>query len=303
MKIRKYIVFIFLIYIFSSCEKVVNIEIPASKENFLIIEGILYAGKKPNIYISNSQSFFSSDVTPQEVFARGAQVAIYDGSSTFELFADSVFDKSRCRWVLFYTADFLPQHGKTYTLNVLYNNKSYTAQTTIDQRVPEIISIEYTPEFYDVYGGHDGVIININDPEGIGDFYRFQMNRMIDTSRNHAHVLDIFENTCAEPGELFYVKDIGRVVFSDTNSDGGTLEMMIEVSYEYYEGDEGYIMIQSLDENAANFYTNLDEQLQAILNPFVEPVFINSQIEGAIGVFGSAVLTDSVLFVYPQDFP
>jgi hypothetical protein len=43
--------------------------------------------------------------------------------------------------------------------------------------------------------------------------------------------------------------------------------------------------------------------LQAIYNPFVEPVFINTKIPGAIGVFGSAVMSDSVLFIYPRDHP
>jgi len=38
----------------------------------------------------------------------------------------------------------------------------------------------------------------------------------------------------------------------------------------------------------------MDDQLQAIYNPFAEPVNIYSKITGAIGVFGSAVLSDSV---------
>ena len=79
--------------------------------------------------------------------------------------------------------------------------------------------------------------------------------------------------------------------------------MSIEVAYEYDKDDEGWVFIQSLDKNSAEFYKDLDEQLQAIFNPFVEPVFINTKINGAIGVFGSAVLSDSVLFVYPRDHP
>lgn len=79
--------------------------------------------------------------------------------------------------------------------------------------------------------------------------------------------------------------------------------MSIEVTYEYEKGDRGWILIQSLDRNSAEFYKDLDDQLQAIKNPFVEPVFINTKIPGAVGVFGSAVLSDSVLFVYPRDHP
>ena len=79
--------------------------------------------------------------------------------------------------------------------------------------------------------------------------------------------------------------------------------MSIEVTHEYEKGDKEWIVIQSLDKNSAEFYKELDEQLQAVKNPFVEPVFINTKIQGAIGFFGSAVLSDSVLFFYPRDHP
>jgi hypothetical protein len=186
---------------------------------------------------------------------------------------------------------------------VSFEGKTYTATTTINQRAVAIESIQYTPEFFDVYGGHDGVIIKITDQPGTKDYYRFQMDRMIDSSVKHAHVLDGFINTCTSANELFPVTDIGRIVFTDENADGQKITMSIEVTYEYDKDDEGWIFIQSLDKNSAEFYKELDDQLQAIYNPFVEPVFINTKIPGAIGVFGSAVLSDSVLFVYPQDNP
>ena len=38
---------------------------------------MLYPGKEPHIFISKSNSFFSTTVTPQQVFARDAAVKIY----------------------------------------------------------------------------------------------------------------------------------------------------------------------------------------------------------------------------------
>ena len=104
--------------------------------------------------------------------------------------------------------------------------------------------------------------------------------------------------------EKFPVKDIGRIIFDDENADGQKIVMSIEVSYEYSRGDSGWVFIQSLDKNSAQFYIDLDDQLQSIFNPFVEPVFINTKISGgALGVFGSSVLSDSVLFIYPRKNP
>ena len=145
-------------------------------------------------------------------------------------------------------------------------------------------------------------MIKFRDVPGEQNYYRSQMNRMIDTSRHHAHVLDVIKNDCTN-GERFLNIDYGRTIFNDQNIDGQLLEVNIEVSFEYLEGDSAIVYIQSLDAKAAKFYQDLDDQLAAIQNPFVEPVFLDSEIDGAIGVFGSAVLSDPVLFIYPQDNP
>jgi hypothetical protein len=285
------------------CKKDITINFPEEHNAKVFIEGMLYPGKKPRIFISKSNPFFSADVTPQQVFARGAMAKIISESSVDVLIADSVFNKFRCRWEPFYRGNIVTEYGKSYMLEVSFEGKTYTASTTINQKAVAIESIEYTEEFFDIYGGHDGVIIKVKDHPGTRDYYRFQMNRMIDASVKHAHVLDGFVNTCTSADELFPVTDIGRIVFTDENVDGQELIMPIEVTYEYSKGDSGWVFIQTLDKNSAEFYTELDDQLQAIQNPFVEPVFINSKIKGATGVFGSAVLSDSLLFIYPRDHP
>jgi Domain of unknown function (DUF4249) len=288
----------------TACKKDISVKFPPGHLSQIFIEGMLYPGKTPQIFISKSNPFFSSKVTPQQVFARGAVVKITSGATTDVLVPDSTYNKFHCRWELYYRGDIAAEYGKTYILEVTYEGKTFTASTTITQRKVRIESIVYTPEFFDVYGGHDGVIVSITDNPGTQDYYRFQMTRMIDTSVHHAHVLDRFINTCVSgPNELFPVKDIGRIIFNDENADGQKIVMSVEVTYEYSKDDEGWVIIQSLDKNSAEFYKDLDEQLQAIQNPFVEPVFLNTKIPGSIGVFGSAVLSDSVLFVYPRDHP
>jgi len=289
---------------FITCKKDITIDFPPDHNIKVFIEGMLYPGQKPQIFISKSNSFFSSRVTPQQVFARGAVVKITNGATVDVLVPDSTFNKFRCRWEPYYRENIAAERGKTYTLEVSFEGKTYLANTTISQKPVVIESIVYTAEFFDVYGGHDGVIIKITDHLGTKDFYRFQMNRIIDSSVHHAHVLDRLINTCVSgPNEKFPVKDIGRIVFNDENADGQKLVMSIEVIYEYSKDDSGWVIMQSLDKNSAEFYKDLDEQLQAIKNPFVEPVFINTKIKGAIGVFGSAVLSDSVIFIYPRDHP
>ena len=285
------------------CEQVIDIKPSSDFSGTLVIEGLLVAEEYPEIYLNKAVPFFQENVTPQQVFARGAKVTILESNEAEILTADSTFDQFRCRWVPYYKGKRKAQFGKTYDLVVEFNGRTYTASTTIDQAKPTIQQITYTPEFYDIYGGHDGVNIILADPIGAGDFYRFQMNRRIDNTRAHAHILDVIQSTCTS-GEKFWVTDLGRTIYSDEGNDGQELDLLIEVSFEYLEGDSAWVSMQSLDDRSAAFYKELDDQLVSILNPFVEPVFLKSQIEGgAIGYFGSAVLSDSVLFIYPQDNP
>ena len=198
----------------------------------------------------------------------------------------------------FYEGSIPTQYGESYDLMVVYDGKTYNASTTIDQDKVEIESIEYIAEFFDIFGGHDGVIITLTDPEGPGHFYRYQMNRTVTGEVNHVDVLEGLIDDCTQ-GEVYAVTDLGRIIFNDENVDGQRLVLLIEVAFEYVKDDSTYVFIQSLDKNTAEFLTDLDEQSQAILNPFIEPIFLKSKIEGAIGFFGSAVRSDSVLFVYP----
>ncbi len=193
--------------------------------------------------------------------------------------------------------------GKHIRCRPTYAGTTYSAETTINQLNIEIDSVTYNPEFYDLFGGHDDVAIYFTDATGGGDFYRFQMDRMIDNMTFHAHVFDGLPNDCTIDGELFPVIDLGRTIYKDINADGKQIQMLVEVTFEYDQGDSATIFVQSLDEKSATFFDNLDRQLQSIQNPFVEPVFVHSQIEGCLGVFGSAVLSDPFLFIYPQDNP
>ena len=290
--------------IIAGCEQVIELTPSGDFQGAVFVEGLLVVGQNPRIHIYEALPFAQSKVTPQQVFARGAEVIIISDGIPEVLTPDSVFNSFRCRWEPFYSGVTHVTFGSNYRMEINYEGKSYGASTTIDQSKPSIAGVTFNPEFFDIYGGHDGVNIILNDPEGAGDYYRFQMNRMIDNAVAHAHILDVIQSTCTEKGEKFWVTDLGRTIFTDEGNDGRQLDFLVEVSFEYTQGDSAWISMQSLDEKAALFYKELDDQLISIINPFVEPVFLESTIEGgAIGFFGSAVLSDSVLFVYPEDNP
>jgi len=302
MRILKLALILLFPFSYFGCEKVVEVKPQTGFTGDVFIESLLFPGELPQVFVSRSLPFFDESVTPQEIFARGASVIIEGTEGTQMLLPDSTFDQFRCRWVPFYGGQIPAQMGSTYKLTVTFDGETYTASTTIDQPKVNMDTVEYVAEFFDIYGGHDGVIITFHDAPGTGNFYRYQMDRMIDKNTHHVDVLEVIENTCVADGELYPVTDLGRSVFSDFDDetiDGQKLQLLIEVAFEYQKGDTGWVYLQSLDRNSAEFYRDLDEQLLSRENPFVEPVFIETQIEGAIGVFGSVVLSDPWLFIYP----
>lgn len=296
-KIKLLFFIVVVIAIVQSCQKDIKLK-PLQYDSQLSIECVLYPGKSPQLFLSTSVPFFSSNTTPQQLFARGAIVTI-TGASTDNLVPDSIFDNFRCRWVPFYKGTVSAVLGQTYNLSVTYGGKTYTASTTINQPQVAITTTSFVSSFHDVYGDHEGVVINFNDIAGSENFYRFQMNRMIDSSVYGASNLGLIHSTCTN-GEFFRISEFGRSIHFDKGLDGQGMQFVIEPAFKHKANDTAYVLVQSLDKNTAEFYDNIDKQKLAQLNPFVEPVFLKTKIEGCIGVFGSAVVSDSVLFVYPE---
>ena len=280
------------------CQKDITIKIQ-NYDPQLTIECILYPGKTPTLFLSTSQPFFNTASAPQQLFARNAAVSITGPSGTDFLLADSSFDNFRCRWNLFYTGTIPSQAGGTYYLSVVYDGKTYNATTTIYEPQIQIQSTGYVYNFHDIYGDHEGVVVSFADAAGSGNNYRYQMTRMIDSTVYGASNLGVIHSTCSN-GNDFYIRELGRSVYSDRNLEGQTITLTVEPAYTHQQDDSAYVFIQSIDTASATFYDQLDKQKLAMYNPFIEPVFVRSHIAGCLGVFGSAVVSDSVLFVFPE---
>ena len=79
----KHIKFLFIpivVLLITGCKKNISVNFSQTHNSKIFIEGMLYPGKVPQIFISKSNSFFSAKITPQQVFARGAVVKITSGN-------------------------------------------------------------------------------------------------------------------------------------------------------------------------------------------------------------------------------
>ncbi len=226
---------------------------------------------------------------------------VLTGNGAADVFrADSTFNQFFCRWEPYYTGSLPIAENTSYELRVEYDGRTYTATTLTDVPAVEIDSVSYTSSFNDIYGGHEGVIVDFTDLPGEGNQYRFKITRTLNNKHETTDDLE-YSSTCLADGEETMVDEFGRFVYFDANLDGAPVRFVAEPAYNQYKGDESFVYVQSLDEDVAYFYDTLDRQHEANINPFAEPVFLYSNIEGALGVFGAVNISEPYFFVFPED--
>ncbi|MDQ2719872.1 MAG: DUF4249 domain-containing protein [Bacteroidota bacterium] len=290
------ILFTFCLTIIISCEKTITVK-QQPYQSKLSIQGLITPNQSPRIFINKTVPYFDPKVNARELTVDNANVTLNDGTSTFTLSFDSGYNYHYCHYDYFYSGLQNIRANTTYTLTIIFNGTTYSAQAITNQSMVAITSLSYVQKFKDLYGEHEGIIVGYNDKPGEENYYRYEMGRMIDSS---VKSVDAVKSSCTF-GEKYYVKEIGRTVYADKNVDGKSLTFTFEPNYSHKKSDSTHIKMESVDKNIFNFYDNFDRQKLAQYNPFVEPVFINpGQFTNAIGVFGAYAISDSVLFVYPE---
>lgn len=297
MKFQKYISVLFACLGLMACEKEKITKDLKFYESDVFIESLLEPETLPKVFVSNSIPFFSPNIKPTVLFARNAKVTISSTNGIDSLKADSTFSYLRCRWEPFYLGSTTIQYGLSYSLTVVNVGEVYTATTTIKQGKPVITSTDYVEEFYDVYGEHEGVVIDFQDAIGEANAYRYRLDR---SENEEVYEFGDFDGVKCLTSDSVELRETGRSIFLDDNLDGRVLNIVFEPVIKHTDGSTGQLVIQSLDAKAAIFYDQLDKQKLADRNPFIEPVYIDSHIDGCLGIFGSVVNSDPVTFVYPE---
>ncbi|HEX7902463.1 MAG TPA: DUF4249 family protein [Chitinophagaceae bacterium] len=285
--------------LFTSCEKTITITAPAytGKPG---IQSMLEVDSVPIVYFNKTVPYFDPKISFADLVIRNAIVKISNGISVDLLQLDSVYDRIYCEYNYYYKGKIPVQLNKTYTLTIINNADSYTASaSTTGLSRSTIDSTSYTSTYNDLYGEHEGVIVYFKDVPSQTNYYRYEMDRYIDTTTKKAEVRIV--SPCLGRDSVA-VQELGRSVYSDVGQDGRQLKIVIEPAYSHKAGTRGLIRIQTIDKNAFDFFDQLDKQKQAQFNPFVEPVFLRDGQFGsrAIGYFSAMIKSGPVTYIYPE---
>lgn len=257
----------------------------------------------PVVYFNRTVPYFGKDISLGSLVIRNALVKITGDGGTDILQLDSVFSKTYCQYDYFYKGTVPIQLNQTYTLTIANGADTYTATANTNLSKASIDSTSFTPAFKDLYGEHEGVIVYFRDLPSQVNYYRYEMERFVDTSTQQAGP-KLPASACLDRSrkDSALVQELGRSVYSDFGQPGQLIKIVIEPAYTHIEGTKGTIYIQSIEKTAYDFFDQLDKQKLGQFNPFVEPVFLRDGQFGnkGIGYFSAMVKSNPVAYVFPE---
>lgn len=223
-------------FIFSACEKVIEISLADSKP-VIVIEATVTNGKEPfTVLISKTSPYFG---TSAKELVSGAKVSLRTDNGKPKYFTE----QSPGIYKMEKVTAFL---NNWYTVDVEHDGITYSARSYLHAMVP---IVDVTISHFDGLGFFDsGYKINcfIRDPVNIDNFYRIKL--LIDgMAVNNDGEIDLYSD------KLFDGKVIGLVqhsatVFQDTDVVTVELQAIDQAAYDYFstlENITGIEMIQS----------------------------------------------------------
>ena len=292
--IQKIAFLLLLIMGLNSCSKEVKIDILGFEEN-LVIDGSIETGTPAIVLLSNSKDIYAStDINSYlSGFISGATVTVSNGTITdtlieictdnlpagFDSVAAAYFgvpieqlvDLHLCAYV---SSGIVGEVGKTYTLKVIHNNKTYTSSTKIEN--PTVLDNLFWKEQANL-PGYGFSWAKITDSPIMGDAYRWEVKNLSDVS--FSKPFQPFTDDRFYNGLTFEFSVENPMSFKDT---------IIENQYKgYYKlGDTIVVKFSKLGKKEYQFFEKKYNQIFSGGNPFATPTNIPSNIEGgALGVW------------------
>ena len=311
---KKILVLLCSIFIFSCQEQVVELEIPGHTP-FLVVNGILDTDSIFSLHVSNSiGSFQQGNINS----ISDANVLLYENSNLLGQMnidfdnSDSIYimEQSGYWWgaeqsqpIYYYTFNGLPQVGSSYSVEVNHQNfQSVSAETTVPEEI-ELTELEVIDNsaLTDVYVST--LNLSFFDDPNVNNYYRISL--YLHTSGDLENEDGDLENIKKEyPLELFsndpsfsqgipwdgYSFSGRRVFFSDDLFNGTQKEISFDFEYKIDSkmNDSIFLRLTSFSEEAFNYYNSMEAKDDSFFSDFgTEPVPIFTNVENGAGVFAS----------------
>jgi hypothetical protein len=292
--------FICLGFLFHSCTKEVQIDIPGYEPQ-VVVDGRIETGGYPIVLLSRSQDLYSPALLSAyvESFITDASVSVSDGTTTVtldyvavsslpiesqktvaEMLRAELSDVQAVPLYVYSTTNpaMIGAVGKTYTLTIIDQGKTLSGSTTLAPPV-SLDSLSWMPKSVDsLYGSCKA---KLTDPVGQSNAYKWEMKVITETGNGPKD--NIFRSSSSP-------------YFSDQFFDGLTLEFetlyaVKDTTYpsgfkrHFKLNDAVVIKMSRVDDAVYSYYERREAQKGSNGNPFATPVNIPCNISGALGIW------------------
>ena len=315
-KLHLFYPLIALLIVLVSCTKEVQIDIPGYEEQ-LVVDGRIDTDGFPIVILSTTQNIYApTDLSAYlSSIISNATVSVNDGTNTFQLQAMTISDlpdesKKRVAEMLsieFNEVSFLPISvfsttdpgaigitGKSYSLNVNWNGKSYNGTTYLLTPV-QLDNVYWKADAQNNSFG--SCMARLSDPSNDINCYKWEP-------------MNITVQNDGKPKDVIF-RHRGNPYFSDQFFNGLTFEFETrypkadttfpEGYHKFYKlGDTVLIKLSRLDSKVYEFFEKKDAQQSNAGSPFATPVNVPSNITGgALGVWAGYSFYLDTLYCQP----
>lgn len=249
MKKLFYIVPLILAFGFTSCQKVIDVDLN-SAEPKIVIEAYLANDGTCSIWLTQTVNFDEPNNFPP---VSGAVIRLSDDAGKSELISESTVTPG-----FYYGTTISGMPGRTYTLEVTVDGKTYTAK----EKMADTVSIDSVNLQKGFFRDVNNIHVYFTDPKGLENWYRI------------THVVNNeVRNT------LDVTEDIGR--------DGQQFDATLFVGEDdtLKSNDSVYIQLWNIDKGSYKYYSTLF-QAEGGGDPGATPANpVSNFSNGALGFF------------------
>ncbi|MEL7533575.1 MAG: DUF4249 family protein [Bacteroidota bacterium] len=319
MKTLQSIFLLLLMLAFAGCEQIIDPNDP-NFEPALFVYGFVGPDELPQIILTETrpnEGWFEQIIEVNypkglspSILADGEEQTLNEkeGISTFYNFGLRALDTS---YTVFYEGNqVLPDSG-TYTFKLQYKGQEVSATTQVPKRVsldtvyPKIIKYEDTGGSWE----EEVLVAEFQDPPASSEAYRLHYGytglRRVATFDSDGQFLG-FNDT------ISVVERNVRSTLSDEGLDGQKMALNINPYFNiipnYDTLPDGsvqryytlWVFLETQSNEMQRFQESVEAQSFGYGDPFVEPTFIKSNVEGGLGIFGAFQKSDTLWVKYYQ---
>ncbi len=274
-----------------SCESIVDVELP--KQNPVIVVNSFFTPDSIwKVHVSKSMGILESFSSINEYGYYENKIPILENAKV-EIWNGNYF-VSNLNYAGngYYTAvNTFPSANNNY--KIVVSAEGFNS-INADDEIPESVSIKdvlVEANSSNEYSVENNLTITFSDNGDTKNYYQISILAVENFENNIYKYPLSFESNDILIGESGILEDeektfYGNAAFFDDVIISGK-EYKLKIStYDINYFNKVYIVLSSLSENLFKYLVSLKEQNESDDNPFAEPVFIHSNVQSGLGIFG-----------------